>query len=62
MLLYNAIMEKPRLNYAVGVSKLDTQIMYPLHLYLLKAGSVYQDCIQLAQRFSWRSGFLNVVK
>ena len=50
------------LNYEVAVARLDTQTLTPLYLYLLEAGSPYSDCIELANRSSWRKDFLNIVK
>lgn len=57
------------LKYAITVNKLTTGDMEEVYKYLLKNGSSYahtdvfgKSCIDYANEYSWRTGFIDIVK
>ncbi|MFJ3388379.1 ankyrin repeat domain-containing protein [Lysinibacillus sp. NPDC086135] len=62
---YNSI----PLKYAITVNKLTTEDMSKIYRYLLEKGSKYEQkdsfnksCIDYANEYSWRKGFMDIVK
>lgn len=63
--IFNAI----PLKYAITINKFSTDENRPLYLTLLHKGSDYnlkdifgKSCLDYANEYSWRNGFLNIVK
>ena len=57
------------LNYAIAVTKNSTEDMKDIYLYLLEQGSDYnfkdsfdKSCLDYAKEYSWRHGFIDIVK
>lgn len=57
------------LKYAITISKLPTEKMEGIYAMLIQAGSDYRkkdtfqkSCLDYAQEYSWRNGFLDIVK
>ena len=57
------------LKYAITISKHPTEDMKDIYAMLIRAGSDYtrkdtfqKSCLDYAQEYSWRNGFLDIVR